>query len=47
MQLSKTPNMVSQGFKYGKTFAEIDREIDQFLEQEQLEAAQMTLFDFV
>lgn len=39
--------MVSQGFVYGKTFAEIDREIDEYLEQEYWAAAQMTLFDFL
>lgn len=46
-RLSRTPNMVSQGFVYGRTFAEIDQEIDKYLEQEYWKAAQMTVFDFM
>lgn len=45
-RLSKTPNMASQGFKYGKSFTEVDREIDKYLERKRWEAAQMTIFDF-
>lgn len=45
-KLSKTSNMVSQGFKYGKTFAQVDREIDDYLEDQAWAKAQMTIFDF-
>lgn len=31
--LSKTPNLTSQGFKYGKTFAEVDNEVEEINKQ--------------
>ncbi len=42
--LAKTPNMVSQGFKYGKTFAEVDREIDGIINNIKFEEMQLKLF---
>lgn len=46
-RLSQTPNMVSQGFVYSRTFSEINQKIDEYLEQEYWKAAQMTIFDFL
>lgn len=46
-RLSHTENLVSYGFKYGKTFAEIDAKVDKIIENEQLKRTQITLFDEV
>lgn len=46
-RLSKEPNIISQGFKYGKTFQEVEREVDDILEEKRWAAAQMTIFDFL
>ncbi len=42
--LAKTPNMVSQGFKYGKSFAEVDREIDMIIGDWEMERNQLRFF---
>lgn len=31
--MSKCDNLVSQGFKYGKTFAEVEKEVDRINNQ--------------
>lgn len=46
-QLSLTDNLVSQVFRYNKTFAEVDREVDVFLNNLEFEKAQMTLDDYI
>lgn len=46
-RLSHTENLISYGFKYGATFAEVDAKVDKFIENEQLKRAQITLFDEV
>lgn len=46
-QLSLTDNRMSQAFSYNKTFAEVDREIDIFLNNLEFEKAQMTLDDYI
>ncbi len=43
-KLSHTPNLVSQGFKYGKTFAEVDREVDRIISEWEFEKSQIRLF---
>jgi len=44
-QLSTTPNLVSYGFRYEKTFHQIDTEVDAFLQKEEYRKAQISLFD--
>lgn len=44
-KLSLSDNLVSQGFKYGKTFAEVDKEVDIYLNNMEFEKLQITLFD--
>lgn len=44
-RLSKTPNMISQCFKYKKTFAEVDRDVDIYLNNLEFEKSQLTLFN--
>lgn len=46
-KLSFSKNLVSQNFKYGKTFAEVDGEVDVFLNNLEFEKAQMTLDDYI
>ena len=43
--LSFSENLVSQGFKYGKTFAEVDRDVDIYLNNLKFEKSQLTLFN--
>ncbi len=43
-KLAKTPNMVSQGFKYGKSFGEVDCELDMFIDNWQMEKNQLRFF---
>lgn len=43
--LSRTENMVSRGFKYGKTFQTIDAEVDAYIENQKYAAMQMTIWD--
>ncbi len=43
-KLSHTENLVSQGFKYGKTFAEVDREVDRIIGNRESEKSQIRLF---
>lgn len=45
-KLSHEPNIISQGFKWGKTFQQVTREVDEILEEKYWAAAQMTIFDF-
>lgn len=33
-KLSHTPNLISYGFKYGRTFAEVDEEVDRYIERQ-------------
>ena len=42
-ELSKTPNLCSYGFKYGKTLEQVEREMD----IKEWEEQQPTLFDFI
>lgn len=46
-KLSHEPNIISQGFKWGKTFQQVTREVDEILEEKYWAAAQMTIFDFL
>ncbi len=43
-KLSHTSNLVSQNFRYNKSFAEVDREVDKIIENQRLESMQMKLF---
>ena len=43
--LSFSDNLVSQNFKYGKTFAEVDRDVDIYLNNLEFEKNQLTLFN--
>lgn len=43
-KLAKTPNMVSQGFQYGRSFDEVDRELDMFIDNLRMEKNQMRFF---
>ncbi len=43
-KLSHTENLVSYGFKYGKSFAEVDREVDRIISEWELEKSQIRLF---
>ena len=40
--MSKTPNLISQNFKWGKTFEEVDKEVDEYIEAEK---AQISIWD--
>lgn len=40
--MSCTPNLISYGFKWGKTFSEIDKEVDEYIEAEK---AQISIWD--
>ncbi len=42
---ASSENLVSQGFKYGKTFAEVDRDVDIYLNNLEFEKNQLTLFN--
>lgn len=42
-KLSLSDNLVSQGFQYGKTFAEVDKKVDIYLNNLKFEEAQLTL----
>lgn len=44
-KLSKVEDVVCRGFKYGKTFAEVDKKIDEYIERQRLAALQISLFD--
>ncbi len=47
VELSKAPNLISYGFKYGKTVQEVEAEIDQYAEILDWQSRQMTFyFDF-
>lgn len=46
-QLSLTDNLVSQVFSYSKTFAEVDRQVDTYLNNLKFEKAQMTLDGYI
>ncbi len=43
-KLSLSDNLVSQGFKYGKTFSEVDRDVDICLNNLEFEELQLRLF---
>ena len=43
-RLSRTPNLCSYGFKYGKTLQEVEREMDLFETREEFERMQLKLF---
>ncbi len=43
-QLSHTTNLVSQNFRYVKTFAEVDCEVDRIISEWELEKSQIRLF---
>lgn len=45
-QLSHTENLVSSGFKYGLTFAQVDANVDGYIEQQEAELLQITLEEF-
>lgn len=45
--LSKEDNLVSEGFKYGQTVAEVERQIDAIIQNWELEKNQMNIFDFL
>lgn len=45
--LSHEPNIISQGFKWGKTFQQVTREVDEILEERYWSKQQMTIFDFL
>ncbi len=45
-KLSHAPNLVSQGFKYSKTFAEVDREVDRIISEWEFEKNQIRLFEW-
>lgn len=40
--MSKTQNLISQNFKWSKTFAEVDKEVDEYIEAEK---AQISIWD--
>lgn len=44
-ELSHTPNLCSYGFKYGKTFQEVDAELDKYDRKQEFEKLQLKLFD--
>lgn len=44
-KLSLSDNLVSQGFKYGKTFDEVDKEVDIYLNNLKFDETQLTLED--
>lgn len=33
VELSKVPNTVAKGFKYGKTFEEVEKQVDRYIDQ--------------
>ncbi len=43
-KLSRIPNLVSQNFKYGKPFAEVDREVEMIISEWDAEKNQLKLF---
>lgn len=46
-ELSKTDNLISKNFSYKLTFAEVEAKVDQEIERQKDEAAQITLFDLL
>lgn len=44
--LSTTPNLYTSTFRYGKTFAEVDAQVNKFIERENAEKLQIRLEDF-
>ncbi len=44
-QLSFTDNLISQVFRYNKTFAEVDRDVDIYLNNLKFDKSQLTLFN--
>lgn len=45
--LSLEENTVSRYFKYGRTFAETEKDVDEYIISLQFAAAQLSLFDFI
>lgn len=45
-RLSHTPDMCSKNFKYNKTFAEVDAQVNEFIKRENAEKLQIRLEDF-
>lgn len=45
--LSLEENTVSQYFKYGRTFAEVEKDVDEYIISLQFAAAQLSLFDLI
>ncbi len=43
-KLSHTPNLVTYGFKYGKTFAEVDKVVDKTINDMRFKGEQINLF---
>lgn len=46
-RINREKNVVSRGFKYGKTLEEVERLIDEEIRNQQYAAQQQTLFDFL
>ena len=44
-KLSKVENVVCRGFKYGKTFAEVDKKVDEYIERQRIADLQMSLLN--
>ena len=45
LKLSKVKNKVTEGFKYGKTFDDVSREVDAYIKNQEYRAAQLTIWD--
>lgn len=45
--LSLEENTVSRYFKYGRTFAEVEKEVDEYIISLQFAAAQLSFFDLI
>ena len=46
-ELDKVENVVSHGFKYGKTLAEVETLIEEEIRNQQYAAQQQSLFDLI
>ena len=42
---SHEPNIISQGFRWGKTFQQVTKEVNEILDNKYWSAAQLTIFD--
>lgn len=45
-RLAEVPNTINRSFRYGKTFQEVNREVDKYLEYERWKQAQISLFGY-